>query len=581
MCGLVGVIGREPLAQADIEDVFGPMSRALTHRGPDGEGAWLAPSRRCALAHRRLAIIDLTPTGAQPMLSTDGRYTLVFNGEIYNYQELRRTLEAEGARFRGVSDTEVLLEALIRWGHEAALAALVGMFVFALWDERERRLLLGRDRAGEKPLFFMHANRCLVFASEIKALRAMRLTRWTLDRTALSHYLSLGFVPRPHTIWQGVRALASGCFAVVDSALEVIERPYWRYPPAKPDHGRSPESLVDECEVALGQAVRLRLRADVPIGVFLSGGIDSGLITALAAQATTRVNTFTIGFDDGSADETGPAAEVAARYGTNHHVLHLTPDLGALFESAGPTFDEPMADPAALLTFAIARETRRHVPVVLNGEGGDEVFGGYRRHHAAWWAGSFPLSHPFVSGFARSIGSSLPQPGRFRSRYAYFHRLVRGLGAGLAERALLWSADSFTDGDKRAMPGGGTLPDTEALVAQRLSPYAGTDLVRQIMALDFTMAMSDGLLSRLDLATMAHGLEGRCIFTDHHLIELAARLPSRALFAGSRTKAVLRKVASRYLPPGIVTAPKRGFELPLIAWLRGPAREALQDLCLA
>jgi asparagine synthase (glutamine-hydrolysing) len=577
MCGIAGIISRPGSSASTLTQKLDAMASALAHRGPDGQHSWLSPSGVCGLTHRRLAIIDLSAAADQPMLARGGRYALTFNGELYNYIELRRALIQEGATFSTHSDSEVLLEALIRWGVAAALPRFVGMFAFALWDEGTRELTLGRDPAGEKPLYYRHSNGEFQFASELKSLRTASRADWSINRQAVSHYLSFGYVPSPYVIWNEASAVPAAHWLRLDANGAVHVEAYWHSPLRRQtiDKSHPQDAALREL---LADAVKLRLRADVPIGIFLSGGIDSGLITALAAQSSNRIKTFSIGFE-GQADETSEAARVAARYGTKHEVLLLRPAIGQLLNDVGKVFDTPLADPACLLTYAIAEVTRRHVTVVLNGEGSDEMFAGYRRHLATRWTVRLGLQSGPIRAIAASGDSLLPHSSSARSAYGLARRGIRGLALDEANRYMAWGTDAFFDHEKAALLAY-PAESSALLIEGKLEDMRAIDPLRRFMALDFEMAMSDGLLPKLDLATMAHGLEGRCPFLDHRLIELAARYDAATLLAGNRTKAPLRRLAEDLLPPGISTAAKRGFELPLVQWLRGPLRDLARDLCL-
>lgn len=578
MCGIAGIYA--PRGGEGLVETVRAMSDALAHRGPDGSGVWGDPRGRCALGHRRLAIIDLGEEGAQPMRSADGRFALTYNGEIYNFKELRAELEGRGTRFRGHSDTEVLVEAIAAWGVEAALERAVGMFAAALWDLEEGRLWLFRDRAGKKPLYYTLQGGRLWFASEIKGLRRVAGLELNLDREALGHYLGLAYVPAPLTIYREVREVPPGCVMSLDEGLEPRIAPYWRLPVGGGRRvGR--EEAVEQVEALLDEAVALRLRADVPVGVFLSGGIDSGLITALAARRSAQpVRTFSATFGSSAFDESPLARQVAERYATEHHELRLTPQLDELLPAVAAAYDEPFADPSAIPTYAIAGEAARHVKVVLNGEGSDELFGGYRRHRAVNYftrvAG--PARLLSEAGWRR-LHAALPRPRGFRTPYSFLYRFLRGFGAGPYGRYLLWGSDGFTEAEKGALLGDAP-PPTEAFLAEQFADLLATDPLSHFMAVDFLSGMADCLLVKVDVATMAHSLEGRSPFLDHRVVEWAAGLDRRDLLHGRESKPILRALARRHLPSDLVGAPKRGFEIPLVEWVHGPLRTMIGDLCL-
>jgi asparagine synthase (glutamine-hydrolysing) len=559
------------------------MVEAIKHRGPDDSAVWDEDRGYACFGHCRLAIVDLSPGGAQPMKGEGGHTVLVFNGEIYNYVELRRELEEAGCAFRGRSDTEVLLNALSHWGIEAALKRLVGMFAFAYWDNRRRVLHLARDRVGKKPLYYFTDGHRVHFASEIKAIRRALGSKLELNRGSVSHYLSLGFVPGLTTIYEGLLEVPPGAYLEVDRQLRVRSRQYWQLPLTA---GR-PVSLQEaarETEQRLTDAIRLRLRADVPVAVFLSGGIDSGLIAALAAQQVSHpIKTFTIGVGQAGFDESSMARAVARRYGTEHHEIRLDPDVRQLIELTAGVYDEPFGDPSAIPTLMIAREAARHTKVVLNGEGSDELFGGYRRHLAAKLfqiMAALPVGMP--GAWLSRLNRLAPSPKGFRTGYSFSYRFVAGAHPDPFVRYLRWSADGFREEQKRGLfrDGGDGIPATEAYLAERFASLGSLGPLDHFMTLDFLLGMSECLLVKLDIATMAFGLEARCPFLDHRLVEWAAGLRRSDLLGWTRTKPVLRLLAERYLPREIAAAPKRGFELPLFAWVGEHLYELVHEVCL-
>jgi asparagine synthase (glutamine-hydrolysing) len=560
------------------------MVDAIKHRGPDDSGVWHDGQGYSCFGHCRLAIVDLSPCGAQPMEGQDGRAALVFNGEIYNYIELRRELEGIGYTFRGHSDTEVLLNGLSHWGVEAALERLVGMFAFAYWDGRQRTLHLARDRVGKKPLYYLIDGGRLYFASEIKAIRTALGSDLKLNHASLWHYLSLGFVPGPATIYERLLEVEPGSHLQVDSQLRVRSGRYWRMPVAA-GRGVSWKEAAQEVEERLSDAVRLRLRADVPVAVFLSGGIDSGLITAFAArQLSHPIKTFTIGIGQADFDEAAMASEVARRYGTEHHEIRLDADVRQLIELAADVYDQPFGDPSAIPSLLIAREAARQTKVVLNGEGSDELFGGYRRHVAArlFQIGAL-LPGGAPSLWLAKLSSLAPSPNRFRTGYSFAYRFLNGVHPDPFVRYLRWSGDGLREEQKHWLfrDGSRETPSTEAYLAQRFASLGSMAPLDHFMTIDFLLRMSECLLVKVDRATMAFGLEARSPFLDHRLVEWAARLRRSDLFGWTQTKPVLRLLAQRYLPKHIAQAPKRGFELPLFTWVGEQLYEMVHDVCLS
>lgn len=584
MCGIVGSFFPEPRDPKSSLTAVRCMIQALKHRGPDGQGDWAADSGRVFLGHCRLAIIDLSAAGQQPMASRDGRYIICFNGEIYNYLELKQELQGEGILFRSHSDTEVLLEGIARWGIDRALNKLVGMFALALWDNLANRLFLARDRAGKKPLYYHQSQAALHFASEHKAFKVLPEAKLTYDEASIYHYLSFGYVPAPRTIYREVAEVPAGHYLEVTSGLQTTVKSYWR-----PDWAGQRRvgfaAAVEETESLLQEAVRVRLRADVPVGCFLSGGIDSGLLTAFASMELDRpLQTFTVSFREGSFDESPLARLVAERYQTEHHVIRLSPQLREVLPRVIRAYDDPLADASIIPSYCISQEARKLLKVVLNGEGGDELFGGYRRQLAMkLFSQARPLLGLIPPAGWRKLSQLLPAPQEFRSRYAFVHRFLRGMGQDAYDRYLAWTMDGFTDEEKKGLYRLGNRVNDSSVqfLRQAFEPLSDLPPFQHFLALDFLLNMHDDMLVKMDISTMAHGLEGRNPFLDHRLVEWAIGLPPEVKLKGARTKPLLRDLAHRYLPQEVATAPKRGFEIPLIEWLRGDLREMAYDYCLA
>jgi len=563
----------------------------LAHRGPDGRGYWLDPLRRIGLAHTRLSIIDL-PGGGQPIFNEDRSVAVVFNGEIYNFVELREDLTARGHTFATQTDTEVLVHLYEERG-EDLVEPLRGMFALALWDDRRGRLLLARDRVGKKPLYYAAVRDGLMFASEIKGLRALGVGPLTIEDQAMSDYLTFGHVPSPATIYREVRALPPAHILVTDGPPDIRLRRYWQWPSPVEDCPENPTptdvvAAADRVEQVLADAVRLRLRADVPVGVFLSGGIDSGLIVALAAEASDRpVVTLSAGFETASFDERALARRVARRYGSAHHELVVRPDPHRLLPRIVEAYDQPYADSSAIPSYALAELARQHVKVVLNGDGGDEVFAGYRRYVAARLVDRLgPLRWNAAQSLWRLADLLLPDPQGFRTGYAFVRRLIRGMALPGPERILAWGNDGLDERTKRQIAGSradwlDACRPTWQPIAERLDcALAPTRTLDRQMWIDAQTLLPDDLLVKMDIATMAHGLEARSPLLDHLLIETVARWPGRAKLPGRMTKPLLRLLAERYLPPDVVTAPKRGFEVPLTRWLQHELRGLRDELLL-
>lgn len=584
MCGLAGIFYLEPRNPESPLEYVRRMIQAQKHRGPDGEGYWRAEPGRLFLGHCRLAIIDLSPTGHQPMASGDGRYVICFNGEIYNYLELKQELQGEGIQFRGHSDTEVLLEGIACWGLDQVLNKMVGMFAFALWDNRENRLFLARDRAGKKPLYYHRSLAGLHFSSEHKAFKVLPELELTYDEASISDYLTFGYVPAPRTIYREVAEVPAGHYLEATSELQITVKSYWH-----PDWAGQRQvdftAAVEKTESLLQEAVRIRLRADVPVGCFLSGGVDSGLLTAFASMQLGRpLQTFTVSFQEGIFDESSLAGMVAEKYQTEHHVIRLSPQLQEVLPQVIRAYDDPLADPSIIPSYCISQEARKLLKVVLNGEGGDELFGGYRRQLAMKLFNQARLLLELVPAAGwRKLNQLLPPVQEFRSHSAFVHRFLRGLGQDFYERYFAWTMDGFTEEEKKRLYRSGNRMGRSSVQFLRHGFESLSHLppFQHFLALDFLLNMHDDMLVKMDISTMAHGLEGRNPFLDHRLVEWAILLPPSVKLKGARTKALLRELARRYLPQEVAIAPKRGFEIPLIEWLRHDLRELVHDCCLA
>ena len=578
------------------------MRDALVHRGPDDAGLFVDAGAGVALGSRRLAVIDLSEHGHQPMTSPDGRYVLAYNGEIYNYRALRAELEQAGHRFLGSSDTEVLVHAVQRWGLRAALQRCNGMFALALWDGAQRRLQLARDRFGEKPLYYGWSGGVLLFGSELKALRAHPAFGAEVDRDVVALYLRHNCVPAPYSIYRGVAKLPPASIASIgeDGAPgtpPAIER-YWSMAEvaaagAADRSAASPEEAMDRLDAVLRDAVAARMHADVPIAGFLSGGIDSSLVVALMqAQERAAVKTFTIAFDDTGYDEAPYAKAVAAHLGTDHHELHVTPaETLALIPSLPAIYDEPFADSSQIPTAVLARLTRRHVTVALSGDGGDELFGGYNRYVWAerFWGRVAPVPRPLRAAAAAALAAVPPRlwdrafaaAGRVLPRAA----ALRMPATKVAKAASVLPARDLID-TYRTLSSHTT--DPAALVPGAAEPATVLtdpgawprleDPVELMMYLDAVTYLPDDILTKVDRATMAASLEARVPFLDPEVAALAWRLPRPLKVHGGTGKWLLRRLLHRYVPAALVERPKAGFGVPLGDWLRGPLRPWAEDL---
>jgi asparagine synthase (glutamine-hydrolysing) len=596
MCGIAGLLDRHArLSESALAERTRAMTTAIAHRGPDGDGVWTDAAAGIGLGHRRLAIIDLSPLGAQPMASADGRYVVTYNGEIYNFPALRAELEALGVAFRGHSDTEVMLEGFVRWGVEATLHKMVGMFALALWDRQMRSLWLIRDRLGVKPLYYAHAGDKLIFGSELKALRADPDFRPTLDRDALVGYLRHGYVPGPRTIHREARKLPPGALLEWRAGAEPELRTYWdaravaragRAEWAKP---RDDAFELERLDALLRQAIAGRMLSDVPLGAFLSGGIDSSLVVALMqAQSARPVRSFSIGFDVEGYDEAKHAAATAKHLGTDHTELYVTPAHAlAVVPRLPDMYDEPFADSSQIPTFLVSEMTRKHVTVALSGDGGDEVFAGYNRylHAEAIWRARARLPGPLRKLAARALElpgpalwqallAPLPEskrPVRPAEKAAKLARILRESSLASIYRGLV---SQWPDPAAIATAGTGSAGPLwdETLADDMPEPVARMQL------LDTLTYLPDDILTKVDRATMAVSLEGREPLLDHRLIEHAWTLPPSFKIRNGESKWALRRVLERYVPRALFERPKMGFGVPIDAWLRGPLRDWAEDL---
>jgi asparagine synthase (glutamine-hydrolysing) len=601
MCGIAGIATwqRGNSLVPDIERMIEPLWR----RGPDDQGLWCDNEAGIGLGQRRLSIIDLSPQGHQPMASASGRYLLSYNGEIYNFAELRADLDAAGSApaWRGHSDTEVLLACVEAWGIEAALQRAVGMFAISLWDRETRTLTLARDRLGEKPLYYGEVGGRLLFGSELKALQAVSNGALQIDRDALAEFMRFSYIPAPLTIYRGVRKLPPGHWLqlrnVADAQAQA--KPFWqlggpevealRTSLASADDG----ALVDAVEQRLSQAIRQQMVSDVPLGAFLSGGVDSSTVVALMqAQSTQRVRTYTIGFDQPGFNEAPFALEVARHLGTEHTELYVTArDAEELIPRLPTIYDEPFADSSQIPTTLVSHLTRRHVTVALSGDGGDELFAGYPRYGitAQLWQriNRLPLGlRRMLAAALRApsaqtwdhVLSVLPASRQQSINGRRMHRLSQLLVTGsLGEMYLRLMSQWQLE---------------EALVRgtshQRFSMQHWDDSLPALDAMrrwDVSQYLPDDLLVKVDRASMSASLEARAPLLDHRVVELAFAMPHHALVRGGVGKWALRQVLYRHVPPALIERPKTGFSVPLGSWLRGPLRawadELLQPTALA
>jgi asparagine synthase (glutamine-hydrolysing) len=577
MCGIVGIASTKSQAQR----AWLNLGRdAMTHRGPDDAGGWWSVDGRVGLAQRRLSIIDLSPAGHQPMHDASGALSIVFNGEIYNFADLRAELIAKGHGFRSHSDTEVILGAYREWGAEC-LARFNGMFAFALFDARQQTVFLARDRAGEKPLFYHQANGVLRFASELKALLADTALPRRIDPAALDCYLAMGYVPGDRCILQGFNKLPPAHALLFDLQTEQAKIwRYWQLPELEAASSKPVDeaALLDELETLLEDSVRRQMVADVPVGVLLSGGVDSSLITAMAVRSSSQVQTFTIGFPGhGKLDETEHARLISRNYGTRHTELMAEDATVDLLPRLARQFDEPMVDSSMIPTFLVSQLVRQHCTVALGGDGGDELFGGYGHYSRLQWMQRKlgPIPRPLRIGIAWAAEKLLPVGVKGRN-------WLQGLGVDLNNDLPLIASyfDAATRKRLLASQPGWTLA-AESVLKSRVPVHL--DLLQRTTRMDFANYLAEDILVKVDRASMLSSLEMRAPLLDYRLIEFAfGKVPSRLKANSTEKKILLKRLTTRVLPPEFDQQRKQGFSIPLDEWLKGGAfiklfNEVLRD----
>ena len=577
MCGITGFFKSPGESKQTLAQWGDTMNRTLRHRGPDDAGLWIDCATGIVLAHRRLAILDLSPAGHQPMISHCGRCVIIFNGEIYNHLEIRRELEDEGLCLTSTSDTEALVNACALWGVKPTLRRLNGMFSFALWDRKERTLALARDRLGEKPLYYGWTQNTFLFGSELKALCSHPAFVEQIDRSSLALFLRLGYIPAPHSIYQNIYKLPAGHFLEISVPQErVSPEAYWSVKRAvetgKQDRFTGDlREAADELDAMLRDSVRLRMLADVPLGAFLSGGIDSSTIVAMMqAQSTSRVKTFTIGFSEASHDEGKYAARIAQQLGTEHTQLSLSPaETQDTIPLMPRIYDEPFADPSQIPTFLVSKLARQTVTVSLSGDGGDELFGGYREYLVGsrrWEVLRRLAPVRSLIGRCAKAGDSICH-GRFG-------KIEQLLEVTTPEALHLYHVSQW----KRPAE---LVPEAIEHRTAFTDPSLWADAMNdteRMMYMDLVNYLPEDILTKLDRASMATSLEARVPFLDYRLVEFAWRLPLNFKIYRGQGKHLLRVVLARYIPSQLFERPKMGFCLPLDQWLRGPLRPWVEEL---
>lgn len=596
MCGIAGIWTTD--VDLDLGSAVDAMTEATAHRGPDGRGAWLDASVGIGLGHRRLAILDLSDAGAQPMVSASGRYVLVYNGEIYNFERLRDDIltRQPDYPFGGRSDTEVLLAAIEVFDLWETLERIEGMFAFALWDRRMRRLSLVRDRLGIKPLYIGRVGRGMAFASELGAFWEHPRFRGRIDRRALVELLRLNSIPAPQSIYEGVRKLEPASVAVFEHpSTQPWHRRFWSAADVarqglSESFSGSADEAVDALEQKLLAAVEKRLISDVPLGAFLSGGVDSSTVVALMQRLSRRrVKTFSIGFDDPNYNEATDARSVATYLGTDHTERYVTPgDARDVIPELPTLYDEPFADSSQIPTYLVSKLARRHVKVVLSGDGGDELFAGYNRHvwapriwrlvrrvparlRAAVAALLLWPQPARVDASYRRIEPMLPSPARLRIPAEKLQKLGRMIAVASADEVYDRLRAHFPDPAK-VVVGAPQSPTTPPSVPEE------ANFAERMMFRDLTGYLPDDILTKVDRATMGVSLEARVPLLDRQLVEFAWRTPFDFKIRDGRSKWILRQVLYRHVPRGLIERPKSGFGVPICRWLRGPLRPWAEEL---
>jgi asparagine synthase (glutamine-hydrolysing) len=593
MCGVTGFVDFQPAAEAALLARATAMADTLVHRGPDAGASWADPNAGFATGHRRLSIVDLSAAGAQPMVSQSGRFVISYNGEVYNASEIRPELEAKGYTFRGHSDTEVILEACAEWGVHTTVRRLIGMFAFALWDRQAQRLWLVRDRLGIKPLYWGQFGNLLLFGSELKALRAHPGWPVEIDRDAIAAFVRFNYIPSPHSIYRNVYKLPPGAILETCARREPRIEPFWALDEAirgaRSDPFRGSDAEAEEAlATLLGDAVERRMIADVPLGAFLSGGIDSSTVVSLMQANSARpVRTFSIGFQEQEYNEAHHAKAVARHLGTDHTELYVTPDEARdVIPRLPEIYDEPFADSSQIPTYLISALTRRYVTVALSGDGGDELFCGYNRYLHARSIRPYLSGLPYpvrrgASAFIRAVPPAawnrtqrlLPARMRWPNIGGKLHKLA-GVMLEDEDQTYLRLLSQFDR--PRDLVNGGTEPPT--IIASEAAKALVPDYVERMQYLDTLTYLPDDILTKVDRASMAVSLEARVPIIDHRVVELAWRFPARMRLRDGKSKWILRRVLRRFVPDALIDRPKMGFGVPIDSWLRGPLRDWAEGL---
>jgi len=581
MCGICGKIG---LNRADInENLIRRMCSVLRHRGPDDEGVYLSESRiKVGLGHMRLSIIDPSPAGHQPMSNEDGSIWIVMNGEVYNFLELREDLEKKGHCFKSHTDTEVILHLYEDKGIDC-LKELRGPFVFAIWDDKRKRLFVARDRVGKKPLFYLYKNQTLIFASEAKAILQDPEVSIEVNRPAITDYLSYGYTPTPESMFKGIMKLPPAHFMLYENGNIKMER-YWQLDFSKKAKLSEPE-YCNRIMDLLEDSTRIRLISDVPLGAFLSGGVDSSAVVYMMSRLRSKVKTFSIGFEEQSHSELKYARIIARRFATDHHEYIVKPQAIELLPKLVWHYNEPYADSSALPSYYVAQMTRQEVKVALNGDGGDEDFGGYERFMAARYAEFFRKIPAGLRNGTIALANMIPDSLEFKNSATRFKRFISIASRPYRERHYNWVTifrdwekdNLFTKEFKKEID----RRDTFSYLNRAFEECGTKDIIDLVMSTDIRTNLLDDLLVKMDIATMANSLEGRSPFLDYKMMEFAASVPSSMKIKGTRLKYILKKALSKVLPREILSRGKMGFGIPIDKWFRDELRDYSYEILMS
>lgn len=583
MCGICGIIDYKSSVRSREESLI-RMRDAMSHRGPDDKGLYI--NRRgifAGLGHRRLSIIDLSPAGHQPMSNEDGTAHIALNGEIYNYHELREDMEKKGHKFKSDTDTEAVIHLYEEYGR-GCVKFLRGMFAFAIWDEKSRALFLARDRAGKKPLFYYYRDGSFCFASELSALMLSGMVKKEINNQAIDQYLTFGYIPAPSTIYTDVFKLPPAHSMTLDEKGLKVEK-YWSLDFSK-KIDISEEDAASETMRLLEDAVRVRLYSDVPLGAFLSGGIDSSVVVALMSRLSgKKVRTFSIGFDNGEYNELKYARIIAEKFGTEHNEFMVRPNAMEILPLLVTRYGEPYADSSCIPTYYVSRETRKHVTVALNGDGGDELFGGYERYQAMAFSESYQRLPGILKNMVSGMNALLPDSINPKNRARNIKRFLRAIDMPAGERYLRW-VGIFDNETKKGLYSPDfrnriRASDTLAFLSPYFNASTGLGMVDRAIMADTDLYLPYDLLVKVDIASMANSLEARSPFLDHHLMEFAASLPASYKVRGLVKKYILKKAIKGLIPRENIYRRKMGFGVPVGDWLRSDMKDFLHETLLS